>query len=47
MVITGKCWSVILALCGASVAALAAQQVLTEAPTGFDTPTLVEDPGLR
>src|SRR6266446_3738544 len=47
MVITGKCWSVVLTLCGASVAALAAQQTLTEAPTGFDTPTLVENPGSR
>jgi hypothetical protein len=47
MVITGKYWSVILTLCGASVAAVAAQQALTEAPTGFDTPTLVENPGSR
>src|SRR5712672_3430561 len=45
MVITGKYWSVVLILCGASVAAVAAHQALTEAPTGFDTPTLVENPG--
>ena len=37
MVITGKYWSIVLTLCGASVAAVAAQQALTEAPTGFDT----------
>src|ERR1700731_3238067 len=47
MVITGKYWSIVVTLCGASVAALAAQQALTEAPTGFDTPTLVENPGSR
>src|ERR1700731_1476491 len=47
MVTTGKYWSIVLTLCGASVAAVAAQQVLTEAPTGFDTPTLVENPGSR
>src|SRR6201984_2423538 len=47
MVITGKYWSIVLTLCGASVAAMAAQQALTEAPTGFDTPTLVENPGSR
>src|SRR3984893_12556120 len=47
MVITGKYWSIDVTLCGASVAALAAQQALTEAPTGFDTPTLVENPGSR
>jgi hypothetical protein len=47
MVITGRYWSIVLTLCGASVAAVAAQQALTEAPTGFDTPTLVEDPGSR
>src|SRR5690349_3662648 len=45
MVITGKYWSIVLTLCGASVAAVAAQLALTEAPTGFDTPTLVENPG--
>src|ERR1700730_18295503 len=45
MVTTGKYWSIVLTLCGASVAAVAAQQALTEAPTGFDTPTLVENPG--
>jgi CxxC motif-containing protein (DUF1111 family) len=45
MVITRKYWSVVLTLCGASVAAVAAQQALTEAPAGFDTPTLVENPG--
>src|ERR1700730_17611789 len=47
MVIAGKYWSIVVTLCGASVAALAAQQALTEAPTGFDTPTLVENPGSR
>ena len=45
MVITGKYWSIVLTLCGARVAAVAAQQALTEAPTGFDTPTLAENPG--
>src|SRR6201998_3831173 len=46
MVITGKYWSAVLALCGASTPAVAAaQQAATEAPTGFDTPTLVENPG--
>jgi CxxC motif-containing protein (DUF1111 family) len=47
MVIAGKYWSAVLTLCGASVVAMAAvaQQVATEAPTGFDTPTLVENPG--
>ena len=45
MVITVKYWLVVLTLCGASIAAVAAQQALTEAPAGFDTPTLVEDPG--
>ena len=44
MVITGKHWLAGLMLCGASVAAVA-QQAATEAPTGFDTPTLVENPG--
>ena len=47
MVITGKYWSVVLMLCGASVAVTAAQQAATEAPAGFDTPTLVEKPGSR
>src|SRR5258708_9147617 len=47
MVITGKYWSIVLTLCGASVAAGAAQQALTEAPTCFDTPTLVDEPGSR
>ena len=47
MVITGKYWSVVLMLCGASVAMAAAQQAATEAPAGFDTPTLVEKPGSR
>src|ERR1700746_1551247 len=47
MVITGKYCSIFLTLCAASVAAVAAQQTLTEAPTGFDTPTLVENPGSR
>ena len=47
MVITGKYWSVVLMLCGASVAVAAAQQAATEAPAGFDTPTLVEKPGSR
>jgi CxxC motif-containing protein (DUF1111 family) len=47
MVITGKYWSVVLTLCGASVVAVVAvaQQAATEAPAGFDTPTLVENPG--
>src|ERR1700746_845303 len=47
MVIAGKYWSVVLRLCGASMVAVvaAAQQAATEAPTGFDTPTLVENPG--
>ena len=46
MVITRKYWSAVLALCGASIPAVAAaQQAATEAPTGFDTPTLVENPG--
>jgi CxxC motif-containing protein (DUF1111 family) len=38
-----------LLLCGAELAALtaAAQQSATEAPAGFDTPTLVENPGSR
>ena len=45
MVITGKCWSAVLMLCGASIATAAAQQVAQEAPAGFDTPTFVENPG--
>src|ERR1700752_616172 len=47
MVITGKHWLAGLMLCGASVAAVTAvaQQAATEAPAGFDTPTLVENPG--
>jgi hypothetical protein len=38
-----------LTACGASIAAAVAvaQQAATEAPTGFDTPTLVENPGLQ
>ena len=47
MVVTGKYWAVVLIVCGASVAAFAASQALTEAPTGFDTPTLVVNPGSR
>ena len=47
MVITGKYWSVVLMLCGAGVAVAAAQQAATEAPAGFDTPTLVVNPGSR
>jgi CxxC motif-containing protein (DUF1111 family) len=47
MVITGKYWSVVLMLCGAGVAVAAVQQAATEAPAGFDTPTLVENPGSR
>jgi hypothetical protein len=48
MVVTGRHWAVVLLLCGASVAApVAAQQDATEAPTGFDTPTLVDKPGSR
>src|SRR6201981_561765 len=47
MVTAGKYWSAVLTLCGASVVAVAAvaQQAATRAPTGFDTPTLVENPG--
>jgi CxxC motif-containing protein (DUF1111 family) len=47
MFIAGKYWPVVLTLCGASVVAVVAvaQQAATEAPTGFDTPTLVENPG--
>src|SRR5689334_11654390 len=44
MVIAAKYWSVVLTLCGVSVVAVA-QQAAIEAPTGFDTPTLVENPG--
>jgi CxxC motif-containing protein (DUF1111 family) len=47
MVIIAKYWSVVLILCAASVAVAAAQQAATEAPAGFDTPTLVENPGSR
>src|ERR1700739_3496084 len=46
MVIAGKYWSAVLTLCGLSVVVVAvAQQATIEAPTGFDTPTLVENPG--
>ena len=45
MFISGKYWLAGLVLCGASIATAAAQQAATEAPTGFDTPTLVENPG--
>src|ERR1700759_1406805 len=46
MVTTGKYWLIGALLCGASAATVAvAQQALTEAPTGFDTPPLVEHPG--
>jgi hypothetical protein len=47
MVIAAKYWSVVLTLCGVSIVAVVAvaQQAATEAPTGFDTPTLVENPG--
>src|SRR6516162_4011562 len=47
MVTAGKYWSAVLTLCGASVVAVVAvaQQAASEAPTGFDTPTLVENPG--
>jgi CxxC motif-containing protein (DUF1111 family) len=47
MFINGKYWFAGLMFCSASVAALtaAAQEAATEAPTGFDTPTLVENPG--
>ena len=45
MVITRKYWLVGALLCGASIATAAAQQAVTEAPAGFDTPTLVENPG--
>ena len=49
MVIAGKYWSAVITVCGASIAAAVAvaQQAATEAPTGFDTPTLVENPGSR
>lgn len=45
MPISGKCWSVVLVLGGASIAPAAAQLAATEAPAGFDTPTLVDKPG--
>ena len=47
MVTAEKYWSAVLTLCGASVVAVVAvaQQAATEAPTGFDTPTLVENAG--
>ena len=47
MVTTGKFWLAVLTLFGAGVVAVVAvaQQAATEAPTGFDTPTLVENPG--
>jgi CxxC motif-containing protein (DUF1111 family) len=46
MVTTGKYWLIGALLCGASAATVAvAQQAATEAPTGFDTPALVENPG--
>jgi CxxC motif-containing protein (DUF1111 family) len=47
MVIAAKYWSAVLTLCGVSAVAVVAvaQQAATEAPTGFDTPTLVENPG--
>jgi CxxC motif-containing protein (DUF1111 family) len=47
MVIAAKYLSAVLTLCGASAVAVVAvaQQAATEAPTGFDTPTLVENPG--
>src|ERR1700739_609741 len=44
MVIAAKYWSVVLTLCGVRVVAVA-QQAAIEAPTGFDTPSLVENPG--
>jgi CxxC motif-containing protein (DUF1111 family) len=49
MVIAGEFWWVVLTLCGAGAVAVVAvaQQAATEAPTGFDTPTLVENPGSR
>jgi CxxC motif-containing protein (DUF1111 family) len=49
MVVTRKHWAVVLLLCGANVVApmAAAQQDATEAPTGFDTPSLVDKPGSR
>jgi hypothetical protein len=47
LVITAKYWSVVLILCAASVAVAAVQQAATEAPAGFDTRTLVENPGSR
>ena len=47
MVTAGKYWSAVLTLCGASVVAVVAvaQQAGPEAPPGFDTPSLVENPG--
>jgi CxxC motif-containing protein (DUF1111 family) len=47
MVIAAKYWSIVLTLCGVNVVAVVAvaQQAAIEAPTGFDTPTLVENPG--
>ena len=47
MVTAGKFWLAVLTLFGAGVVAVVAvaQQPATEAPTGFDTPTLVENPG--
>src|SRR5260370_6356773 len=47
MVITGKYWSIVLTLCGASVAAVAAQQALAGGPTGFESPTPALRPGRR
>jgi CxxC motif-containing protein (DUF1111 family) len=47
MVTAGKFWLAVLTLFGAGLVAVVAvaQQAATEAPTGFDTPTLVENPG--
>ena len=47
MVTAGKFWLAVLTLFGAGVVAVVAvaQQAATEAPTGFDTPTLVDNPG--
>src|ERR1700741_1694715 len=46
MDVTGKYRPAVLALCGASIPAVAAApQAAAEEPTGFDTPTLVENPG--
>ena len=49
MIITRRHWAVVLTLSGATVVAwmAAAQQAATEAPAGFNTPTVVDHPGSR